>query len=725
MNEFVEQFLIECEELVTQATDDLLALEERSDDRERLDSAFRAFHTLKGAAGIVDFDAMGRALHAAEDVLSAVRSDAEPVTPQLISDCLTCLDQVTQWLEAMQGDGEIPAGADAQADSIVRRFGRTQEAPAPAALVEVTKAEAVDWVAALVDGHRGVAEQARTALRYLPEPESFFRGEDPLAVLADLPGLLALAIEPPAPQPLTTFDPYVCQLVFTALFGVDAGDLRSRLTGRAGIELRELGASADEGLPALARSLIEAQLQMVEDPSAEPAAGREASSLRVAANVLRSLGRDEDAGHMASLPRDRAADGLRALLDGSFAPAEAADVVTARPQQEAATRALRVDVERIDALVNLTGELTVAKNALGHAARLAQAGDDPAALGPLLKEQHAQLARLVAELQRSVLNIRVLPMRTVFQRFPRLVREMVVALGKPARLVTEGDETEADKAVVEALFEPLLHVMRNSLDHGVEPPEARAASGKSPSATIQLRALRQGDRVVVEVEDDGGGIDVNRVRKVAADRGVAAPEILAEMTEAEVADLIFAPGFSTAAQVTSLSGRGVGMDAVRTAVERLGGRVTLHSVAGHGTTVRFSLPFTVMMSAVMTVEAGGQMFGIPVEAVEQTLKLPRDRVSPVGAAKAFVLRDRTVPLIDLGEALGEGRVGDSEADANVVVTLAAGQLAGLEVDRVGERMDVMLKPLEGLLAGMHGIAGTTMLGDGRVLLILDLQALLQ
>jgi two-component system chemotaxis sensor kinase CheA len=383
-----------------------------------------------------------------------------------------------------------------------------------------------------------------------------------------------------------------------------------------------------------------------------------------------------------------------------------------------------VDVERIDALVNLTGELTVAKNALGHAAALAISGADPKALGALLRDQQDQLSRLVAELQRSVLNIRVLPLRTVFQRFPRLVREMVVKLSKPARLVTEGEDTEADKAVVESLFEPLLHVLRNALDHGVESAEARAAAGKAPSATILLRALRQGDRVIVEVEDDGGGIDIANVRRVALEREVAAADVLAEMPDEAVADLIFAPGFSTAAEVTSLSGRGVGMDAVRIAVERMGGRVTLHSQQGEGTTVRFSLPFTVMMSSVMTVEAGGQMFGIPLEVIEQTLRLPRDRISPIGAAQAFVLRDRTVPLIDLAHALGEGRGRDEAAAVDIVVTRAAGKWAGLEVDRVGDRMDVMLKPLEGLLTGMNGIAGTTLLGDGRVLLILDLQALL-
>jgi two-component system chemotaxis sensor kinase CheA len=301
---------------------------------------------------------------------------------------------------------------------------------------------------------------------------------------------------------------------------------------------------------------------------------------------------------------------------------------------------------------------------------------------------------------------------------------MVVALGKPARLLTEGDATEADKAIVESLFEPLLHVMRNALDHGIEDAATRAAAGKPPSATIQLRAGRDGDRVLIEVEDDGGGIDVDRVRAVALARGVAKAEALADMSEQGIVDLIFAPGFSTAEAVSSLSGRGVGMDAVRSAVARMGGRVAVESRRGAGTTVRFVLPFTVMMSAVMTVEAGGQLFGIPMEAVLETVRVAPDAIAPVGASRAFVLRDRTIPLIDLTEVLGAARVSDRPGNASVVVVTAAGQVGGLEVDRLGSRMDIMLKPMDGLLAGAAGIAGTTLLGDGRVLIVLDLQTLL-
>jgi two-component system chemotaxis sensor kinase CheA len=626
MNEFIEQFLVECRELVEQATHDLLALEERPQDREPLDSAFRAFHTLKGAAGIVEFQAMARALHAAEDILSRARNGAEPVTAALVGDWLACLDQVERWLDAMQATGEPPADAQAAADALVARF----------------------------------APGADEAPRAAP------------------------AAEPPPSTPR----------------------------------------SAD------ADALLAAQLDLIagSDPAAAGGPGRIASAIRVAANVLRATGRPEAAERLEAVAR--AEDGHPGDVAGAIRSVLAGDATQPGDPAPAAAasgaRSLRVDVERIDALVNLTAELTVAKNALAHAAAQAAAVEtDPQALATMLKAQQAVLDRLVADLQGVVLKIRVLPLRQVFQPFPRLVREMVVALGKPARLVTEGEGTEADKAIVENLFEPLLHVVRNALDHGVESPEVRAAAGKPPSATIRISAARAGEQVLVEVEDDGCGLDLARIRDVALARGVVTRDQLAAMADQAIAGLVFAPGFSTARTVTDVSGRGVGMDAVRRAVESLGGRVTLDSRAGEGTRVRFVLPFTLMMNRVMTVEAGGQLFGIPMEALVETVRLDREQIAPIGAARAFVLRDRTLPLINLADAVGDAGPNAARDHAHVAVVSAGGALGGLEVDRLGEPLDVMLKPMNGLLAGTPGVAGTTLLGDGRVLIVLDVLELLR
>ncbi|HYJ18062.1 MAG TPA: chemotaxis protein CheW, partial [Burkholderiales bacterium] len=478
-----------------------------------------------------------------------------------------------------------------------------------------------------------------------------------------------------------------------------------------------------------ARDVLDAQVLLLAESRTGNAAGRMASAGRVAENVFRSMGRVADAERVAIATGMSLAGNtpvpLREAIGAEFpaGPAPVSGVMMPPPRQEQAARTLRVAAARIDELVNLTGELTVTKNAIGHAVTLAEDGEG--GLARFLKDRHAVLERLVGELQRSVLRMRVLPLRHVLQRFQRLMREMSADLGKPATLVIEGDDTEADKVIVEMLFEPLLHVFRNALDHGVESAAVRAAKGKPPVATIRLRASRQGEHVVVEVSDDGAGIDVQRIRQVARDRNAVPAEVLEAMSDTEAIELIYAPGFSTVDEVTDMSGRGVGMDAVRTAVERFAGQVSVESRAGEGTTVRFRLPFSVMMTRVMTVEAGRQQFGIPIDAVVETVRVPTDSIASVGAARAIVLRDRTLPMVELAGMLGMAHDEQRQAQATLVVVRIDGQLGALRVDRLGGQMEVMLKPLEGILVGLPGIAGSTLLGDGSVLLVLDLGELLQ
>jgi two-component system chemotaxis sensor kinase CheA len=615
MNEFLEQFLLEARDLAEQATNELLALERTPADKERLDSAFRAFHTLKGGAGIVDFTAMSRAVHAAEDALSSVRAGDRLMSVDLIGDCLSCIDQVVQWLDEIQATGDLPAAPDGAADAIVARFG------------------------------------------YEADPARQDEAVRPAALQASL--------------------------------------------------------------SAVAHRVLDEQLLLIAEAAPAGREGRVASAALVAVNVLQHASLDAEAALVAQAGGDAIA--LAAAITrvlGVQQPGAGA----ASPASDTAARTLRVDAQRINDLVNITGELIVAKNAISHVARLAEESGN--ALAPALRDEHARLERLTNGLQHAVLSLRVLPLRTVFQRFSRVVRELAVGLSKPTVLTIEGEDTEADKAIVEMLFEPLLHVVRNAMDHGIEAAPERAAAGKPVNASIRLSARRRGEHVVVEIEDDGKGIDVARVRKTAGMRRIVAEEVLSAMSDQDAVDLIFMPGFSTADEVTDLSGRGVGMDAVRTAVERIGGRVTVDSDPGRGSTVRFILPFSAMMTRVMTIEAGGQMFGIPLDAVVETVRLPRDRIQAIGAAGAFVVRNRTIPLINLAQTLGNKRPEPEGPEAIAVIASISGQLGALEVDRLGERMDVMLKPVEGLLCGTPGIAGTTFMGDGRILLILDLQEIL-
>jgi two-component system, chemotaxis family, sensor kinase CheA len=741
MDEFLQQFLIESRELVDQAADDLLALEKAPNDGARFDDAFRAFHTLKGGAAIVEFAAMEEAMHRAESVLAAARKASAPLSAPDIGNCLMCLDQVSEWLDAIEGAGALPPGASAAA--VVARFAQPQPEP-PRAAPRGAATEA--WVEALVSAHAAAAAQARTAIRYVPGSDSFFRQADPVARIGALPGLLAIDAGPREPwPPLAELDPFSCNLLITALLAGAADAAAAALGDEARhcdvVTLADAaGAFAGHPLAKEARELLAAQMNLLADVGDRQEPGRIASAGAVAANVLRHMGESAEADRMAATAAAcvaahspaRLREAIAAALDGVPTPhaAPAGPAARAAPaarpalgRADAGAQTLRVDAARIDSLVRLTGELTVAKNAIGHAVQLAE--NEGAALAATLKNRHATLERLVAELQRSVVALRVLPLRIAFQRFPRLIREMSAELGKPATLVLEGEDTEADKAIVEILVEPLVHVLRNAMDHGVEAAPLRAAAGKPAVATIRMRAFREGEHVMLEVADDGAGIDVARVREVASERGVVPAETLAAMSDAQVVDLIFAPGFSTAAEVTEFSGRGVGMDAVRTAVKRLGGQVEASSVAGKGTTVRFTLPFSVMMTRVMTVDAGGQKFGIPLDAVVETLRVPRESIFAVGAAHAIVLRDKTIPLVRLAQVLGAGSKADGGEAAPIVIARVDGDLGALEVDRIGERMEIMLKPLDGLLGGLPSIAGSTLLGDGSVLLVLDVAELLR
>jgi two-component system chemotaxis sensor kinase CheA len=493
--------------------------------------------------------------------------------------------------------------------------------------------------------------------------------------------------------------------------------------------LADAQTSPDISPQARALLVLREQLLLVAVPG-EGAEGRMASAARLTANTLRHLGRRDEAegfaalsaGSLGSLEAANLIGAIEAAIDRLVEVTQPKSDGKAATSHDSLPRTLRIDAERVGALVNLTGELTVAKNALGHIAMLAQQSDN--ALAAAIKDEHGKLDRLIGALQRAVLELRVLPLRVAFRRFSRLVREMAESLAKPTRLTIEGDDTEADRTIVEMLSEPLLHVVRNAMDHGVEPASERASAGKPIVATIHIRARREGEHVMVEVEDDGRGIDPSLIRRVAAERGLLTAEALSALSEEEVIDLIFAPGFSTASQITGLSGRGVGMDVVRASVERLGGRVLVETRLGAGSTVRLVLPFSAMITRVLTVEAGGQKFGIPLDAVIETVRVPREEIHPVGRAQAFVLRERTVPLVELGRTLGWSGA-QAAPLATIVVMMIGGLLGGLEVDRLGERMDVMLKPREGLLSGLPEIAGTTVLGDGSILLILDLKEVLR
>jgi two-component system chemotaxis sensor kinase CheA len=409
-----------------------------------------------------------------------------------------------------------------------------------------------------------------------------------------------------------------------------------------------------------------------------------------------------------------------ALGDDLPAPSPSAPAARAEDGQKQAAKVLKVEPERIEALLDLVGELVVAKNSLPFLARRAEDEFGSSQLARAIKEQYAIVNRITEALQGAVMRVRMVAVSEVFRRFPRLVRDLSGKLNKRIRLELDGEDVEADKDVVQDLFDPLMHLMRNSLDHGLEGPEERTRAGKPPEGTIRLSATGQEDQVVIELSDDGRGIDPSALKAKAIARGFVTAEAAAKLSDEEALQLIFLAGFSTVEKVTDLSGRGVGMDVVRSMVARVGGQLTLKSVVGKGTTTTITLPLTMAVSHVMVVEAGGVAFGIPFSSIEQTVRVPAQDISRIADGEALVLRGRLVPLCRLARALGltqTPRADDTEA---LLVARVGGAMVGFVIDEFHEAVDVIVKPLVGVLKDMHRYSGTAMLGDGRVLLILDL-----
>ena len=619
MNEFLEQFVLETRDLVETALVELSALGQAPTDKDRLDGAFRALHTLKGCAGIVDFDAMSRVMHVAEQRLAAAREGKTRAGPDLIAHCVSALDLITRWADEIDATGALPAAPDLAADALVSRFEENAKPGAQAA------------------------------------------------------------------KPVAT---------------AEAGDM-----------------------PSLARRILEEQSLLIGDPHPSGRQGRIVSAARVAGQVMRFLGREAEAEAAEAAEKAFVASAdakpVAALIANWLAKPEPLAPARRSPGE---TRYLRVDADRIESLVSVTGELMASSNAIAFLARAAEDAGNP--LAAALKRERTRLERLVQQLRQTALTLRVVPLRGVFQRFQRVVRELGVELGKPAALVVEGEGTEVDKAVADVLFEPLLHLVRNAMDHGVEAPEPRAAAGKPAVARLALKARRKGSNVIVEVEDDGGGIDLVRLRHLAIERGLMNPEELAKARAEDLMQLIFLPSFSTRREVSRLSGRGVGLDAVRAAVERIGGRVAVESESGMGTRFVLVLPFSLMVTSIVKVECNGQEFGVPLDAVVETVLVPEDRIQTVGRVSVFAYRDRAAPLLDLGKLLDRPTARARTGSRLAMIVSVGGQIGAVEIDRIGERLDVILRAPDGIIAGSPGIAGVTLLGDGQVLVVLDLQQLL-
>jgi two-component system chemotaxis sensor kinase CheA len=769
MNELLAQFVTEARDLLQEAGEDLMALERAPDNEQAINRLFRSVHTLKGSSGLFEARPLTQVLHAAEDIFQAVREHELVLSPDLADVTLKALDQTGLWIEHLDQHETLPEDAGSIAAALVAelrgRFGRPAApglaAPeaGPATLVAVTPIDLRQWFGeeSLTAAAVAAADGWINLISYLPEEGCFFQGDDPLHLALQIPGLQSFEVEARTPWgALSDLDPFACNVAFHALATGSRADLEAlfRYVPEQ-VTITELAAAAlvrphgqagsRAALPSVVRALLAEQIELLrQESAADEFDGRVAAAARVAANALRFGARPELAAIIESACDEalaaRSSERLSAAIAGVLETEPTTTAASAghptssgavdRPAAAEAAerlspRTLRVDQEKIDALMTMVGELVVAKNSLPYLARRAEHHFGLRELGREIKDQYGVIDRIAQELQGAVMAVRMMPVGQVFQRFPRLVRDLSRKLGKEVDLVIEGEETEADKNVIESLFDPLLHMVRNSLDHGVETPQERAACGKPGPATVKLLARHEGDQVVIEVIDDGRGIDPDVIKRKAYERGLLDEAGLASISDQDATMLVFAAGFSTAESVSDVSGRGVGMDVVRNAVEKAGGRIAMTSVKGRGTTVRLNLPLSMAVSRVMTVSVDGRQFGIPMDLIHGTVKVPRGDVVRIKNSEAFVLRDRVIPLVRLAQLLELPAEAATADEVSVVVVRLGRQTIGLGISAFGEGMEVILKPLEGLLANIVGFSGTALLGDGRVLLVLDLKDLIR
>jgi two-component system chemotaxis sensor kinase CheA len=762
-NAVLHQFLHESREGLEGIAASLLALEREPGDAARMDGLFRVVHTLKGNCGLFDFPDMFRVIHAAEDLMSAVRAGDAAFGGDMADALLDAMDFVGTQLDDIEADGH-PGGGQAATALAARLRDLLPVAAAstdagPARVVPVAP-QAARMAAALAGAPADLlADWAQAAaagtpplwVEYAPEPDCFFKGEDPLYQAMQLPGTAWRRVVPadawPAPAEL---DAYRCNLLFQAVTTAPRADVEEHFryvaeqVSIAPVDVPQAPApDMDRAVHAWAivRSQGEA---LAADDGAPWVPGRLLAALATIRACLSAIGRDEwladlDACGAAALEQASAAP-LRAWIERHVQKEPAADVrppgdpvADAEPKfgrradDLGSGRVLKVEQAKVDRLMNLIGEMVVARNGLPYLAGRAENQYGVRELAREIKAQHAVINRIVEDMQDAIMQVRMTPVSFVFQRFPRLVRDIARRLGKEVELVLEGEATEADKNVIEALADPLVHIVRNALDHGMELPDERRAAGKAAVGRLVMTARQEADRVVIEVADDGRGIDPERIRRKAYSKGLVDETAVARMSDEEAVNLVFLPGFSTADAVSDLSGRGVGMDAVRSAIEALNGTVRLTSVPGQGTRLQLALPLSMAVSNVMLVESGGARYGVPMDLVVETVRIPAHAVHRIKQHEAAVLRGRIVPLRGLNDLLAlDVPQRRNEADELAVLVLRVhGQYLGLVIDDFRGVVEVILKPMSGILGTLAAYAGSALLGDGSVLMVINPKELLQ
>ena len=646
-----------------------------------VDEVFRAAHSIKGGAGTFGFAEVGALAHDMETLLDQIRAGTRSPAPDTMALLLEGVDALRDALVARR-EGRAVA-ADAQA-ALRQRLQTMSTSPvAPAAVVAPEGAPDLaadlmsDFVSSMVWGWR---------ITFRPRPHLLESGNEPWRLVRELEGLGQITVEADlaALPSLLEIVPSACYLAWHITLITDAPraaieDVFSWVAEDAELSIEELRA-----IP-------------------EPRAPEEQSALAAAVAAVTS----SQASGGPAVPQPR--------------PAQSPSGAGHRDEHDVALASLRVGIDKIDALMNMVGELVITQSMLGG---LDDAGPFDDARLARLREGLSQLARNSRALQESVMRLRSVPVSVVFNRFPRLVHDLSRHLGKRVELALSGQNTELDKTVLEKLGDPLVHLVRNSLDHGFEMPTERAAAGKSPCGRLSLSACHRSGDIVVEVEDDGRGLDHERILRKARERGIVPHDVTP--SPQEIAELIFSPGFSTAEVVTDVSGRGVGMDVVRRNVRSLGGDIGVESVRGRGTKITLRLPLTLAIIDGQLVRVGERSYVVPLLAIVESVQITAARLKAVpGGGVVHRVRDQLVPVVDLVGILGGTPSVEPLEGRLLVLVEADGRCVGLVVDELQGQQQVVIKSLETNCGRIEGLAGATILGDGSVAFILDMVGLVR
>jgi len=746
-------FFQECEELLADLEGGLLAIQDGNDDSDTVNAVFRAVHSIKGGAGAFGLEPLVRFAHVFETLLDALRSNEIPGTPDLTALLLRASDVLADHVSSARGLGVVDMDASAAMAAELKAVTDPSAAPAPAAAAPVAAPVAI------VDDEMGITFTPLVVGAdddAGPDDDDMDFGFQPMTISLDaqaadaavLDNVWTVSIRPKSDlyrkanetalllRELSRLGPIQATLDDSALPTLEFLDAEAAyVTWSVRVET-EQGEEAIREVFEFVDGDCDLEITRGEAPVAEvlatllevaaPAPEPELDVVAEAPAVIEAVVEEP----VVTAPVEIAPPAPVAV---SAPPPAAPPVAANAPAAPAAQGAkpaqidvpgpgqsvIRVDPERIDHLIDLVGELVINQAMLAQ--RVGEYGIAPSSNLAMGLDELEQLTR---QIQDSVMAIRAQPVKSVFQRMPRLVREVANMTGKQARLVMDGENTEVDKTVIERLADPITHMLRNAIDHGLESPEERKAAGKNPEGVVRLAALHRSGRIVIEVQDDGKGINRERVLSIAVNKGLISPDIT--LTDEEIDNLIFLPGFSTADKISDVSGRGVGMDVVKRSVQALGGRISISSRPGLGSTFTLSLPLTLAVLDGMVVDVAGETLVIPLACIVESLRPKLEEIRPLGpTGSVLAVRDSFVPLIDVGLTLNYRSKSPSATEGVVLLVEGEdGSRAALVADAIHGQRQVVIKSLEQNYQQVEGVAAATILGDGRVALILDVDAVI-